>query len=178
MSPVVLVTKSDGSARFCIDFRALNLNTVKQEFPIPHTQDVLNLLRNAKVFTKIDLESAYHQIEMDPDDQEKTGFITQDGCFQWKVMPFGLKNAPFTFQRIVQRVLKEAIGVFVLAYIDDICVFSESIEENLNHTRWVLTKLHEVGLKINVKKCEFLKHEIRFLGYMVGNGSIWITKEH
>ncbi|KRH94789.1 reverse transcriptase, partial [Pseudoloma neurophilia] len=88
MSPVVLVSKKNGSLRFCIDYRALNLNTIKQEFPISHMQDILNSLKHATVFTKIDLESANHQIEMKEEDQHKTGFITQDGCFQWKVMPF------------------------------------------------------------------------------------------
>ncbi|KRH93475.1 LTR retrotransposon [Pseudoloma neurophilia] len=177
LSPVVLVAKSDGSRRFCIDYRALNMNTIRQQYPIPHIQDMFNLLKKARVFTKLDLESAYHQVRIHPDDQAKTGFITQDGIYEWKVMPFGLKNAPFTFQRIINKVLKDAINIFVLVYLDDICIFAENEDENLRYVQWVLTRLREVGLKINVKKCQFLKSTVQFLGFQVGNGKISLTDD-
>lgn len=154
------------------------MNTIKQEFPIPHIQDMFNTLCEARIFTKLDIESAHHQIKTHPDDKLKTGFITQDGCFQWKVMPFGLKNAPFTLQRIIHKILKDAINIFVLAYIDDICIFSRTEEENLEYIKWALNRLSKAGLRINIDKCDFLKKEIKILGFTIGRGQIKITESH
>ncbi|KRH94445.1 gag-pol polyprotein, partial [Pseudoloma neurophilia] len=172
-----LVSKPDGSKRFCIDFCQLNDNTIKQNFPIPHTQDLYNSLKEAKIFSKIYLEAAYHQVRMNALDEEKTGLIAQDRCYQWKVLPFGLKNVPFTFQKIVQNVLKEFMSQFVLVYIDDICVYSDNEEQYLRHLRCVLQRLTEVGFFVNLKKCQFLKSEVSFLGFRIGNGKMSIPQQ-
>ncbi|KRH93960.1 LTR Retrotransposon, partial [Pseudoloma neurophilia] len=128
--------------------------------------------------SKIDLESAYHQIEIHEDDQAKTGFITHSGFYEWTVMPFGLVAAPFTFQRIINHVFKEALNKFVICYLDDILIYSRTQEEHYKHLEWVFNRLGEVGLKANLKKCEFLKKSVQFLGFNINDGKFSIRSEH
>jgi hypothetical protein len=132
----------------------------------------LDTLGNSSWFSSLDLANGYWQVEMDPKDREKTAFITQFGTYQFIVMPFGLCNAPATFQRLMNDVLEDLLWKFVVVYLDDINVHSTSFDQHLEHLRIVFTRLKEAGLKLNPEKCFFLKPELSFLGYVVGKNGI------
>jgi transposase InsO family protein len=166
-SPVVLVKKKDGSLRYCIDYRRLNHVTIKDSYPLPRIDDSLDSLRGAKWLSTCDLASGYWQVEMDPDDAEKTAFTTSSGLFQFKVMPFGLCNAPATFERLMECVLAGLQWEICLVYLDDIIVFADTFEEHVARLGQVLTKVHEAGLKVSAKKCHFFQEKVAFLGHIV-----------
>ncbi len=152
-SPIILVRKKDGSLRICVDYRKLNSVTKADTFPLPRIDDILDQLHQSKYFSSIDLASGYWQIRVHRDSQEKTAFIAPQGLFEFRVMPFGLRNAPAVFQRLMQRVLmglNPAEGPdFVAAYLDDILVFSRTLEEHLLHLNQVIDRLTQAGLKLN-----------------------------
>ena len=136
-SPVVLVKERDGTHRFCVDYRALNAVTKTDSFPLPRIEGLLDQLGESKYFSTLDLASGFWQIRMDPSTQEKTAFVTHQGLYEFRVMPFGLTNAPAVFQRLMQQVMAPLKSTsrpdYVSVYLDDILIFSRSLEEHLQH---------------------------------------------
>ena len=171
-APVLFVSKKDGSRRLCTDFRALNQITVKNRYPLPRIEDLQDCLQKAKVFSKIDLTSGYWQIPIRREDQRKTAFRTRYGHYEWKVMPFGLCNAPATFQRMMNEIFRDFLDVCVVIYLDDILVFSESEAQHQVHLRQVLERLREHRLVAKPKKCVFGQHRVEFLGYVIEDGKL------
>ena len=171
-SPVVLVTKKDGSTRFCIDYRKLNSITKKDCHPLPLIADTIDQLNNANVFSKLDLISGYWNIEMEEKSKEKTAFVCHLGLFHFNRMPFGLTNAPSSFQRYLSFVLNEYLWRFVLVYIDDLIIYSNDMEEHIKHIRLVFEKLAEFQLRLKVEKCEFATEEVAYLGHVISKNGV------
>ena len=176
-APVLFVPKKDGRWRMCIDYRALNKQTIKDRFPLPRIDSLLDRLGSARVFSKLDLTSGYHQIAVKEEHIHKTAFRTQLGQWEFIVMPFGLCNAPATFQRLINKIFTKEIGDFVCVYLDDILIFSHSIEEHLEHLRHVLTRLRESKLYAKLHKCEFLKDKVDYLGFEISTQGIHASPE-
>ena len=171
-SPVVLVTKKDGSTRFCVDYRRLNSLTVKDAYPLPRIDDSLQLLGNQQWFSTMDLASGYWQVAMSPDAQKKAAFVTNEGLFQFRVMPFGLCNAPATFERLMDRALCGMRWSRCLVYLDDVISFGKSVPEAIWRLEEVLARLSDFGLQLKAKKCTFMQTEVGFLGHIVGRSGL------
>ena len=167
-APVIFVRKKDGTLRMCIDYRKLNKQTKKDRYPMPRIDELLDQLLGARVFTKLDLRSGYHQVRIAEEDIHKTAFRTRYGHFEFTVMPFGLTNAPATFQRMMNKALAPFIDKFVVVYLDDILIFSRSEEEHVEHLRAVLQKLREEKFYCKRSKCEFGVQSVEYLGHTVG----------
>lgn len=171
-APVVLVEKKceDGSPpkyRFCTDFRGLNKITKTDAYPLPLIVETLERLGRSKYFSTLDLTSGYHQIPIWPEDREKTAFTTAGGHYEYKKMAFGLVNAPATFQRLMDQLLAEIKGEECLVYLDDIIIYSATIEEHCQRLERVLVRLENANLRVNLNKCTFAQQEVRYLGHLV-----------
>ncbi|GBG66281.1 hypothetical protein CBR_g57879 [Chara braunii] len=163
-APVLFVPKKGGKLRMCIDDRGLNRIPRKNAYPLPRIDDLLDAAGGCKVFSKINLKSGYHQIEVDKSDQHKIAFKTRDGLYEFIVMPFGLTNAPATFQSLMDKVLRHQLNRFVVVYLDDILIFSKCMEEHLKHLE-VLQVLKEAQLHLNLEKYEFGRDSVIYLGH-------------
>ena len=170
-SPIVLVEKKDGGIRFCVDYRKLNQVAKFDAYPMPRIEEMFEHIGSATVISTLDLARGYWQIPMSAASREKTAFATPFGLFEFDVMPFGLHNAPATFQRTMNHILRDC-QEFSGAYIDDIVIFSRSWEEHLRHLQEVFHRLQQAGLTVKLKKCQFGKKRVHYLGHVIGGGEI------
>jgi hypothetical protein len=168
-APILFVKKANGELRMCLDFRALNELTVKNRYPLPLIEDLLDQLKGATYFSKLDLASGYHQIRVAEDDVPKTAFTTRYGLFEFLVLPFGLTNAPATFMTLMHRVFHDYLDKFMLVYLDDLLIFSKSLDEHLGHLRLALQRLRDHHLFAKRSKCIFGASAVPFLGYVVSD---------
>ena len=171
-SPVVLVQKKDGSLRFCIDYRKVNAVTRKDAYPLPRVDDSLDTLASCKWFSTLDLLSGYWQVEVDEKDREKTAFITNEGLFEFTKMPFGLCNAPATFQRLMDLILAGLQWKNCLVYLDDILIIGRTFKEHLDNLGLVFNRLREAGLKLKPSKCFVCQKQVKYLGHVVSPDGI------
>ena len=169
-SPVVLVPKPDDTSRPCIDYRKVNQVTKADAFPIPRLEDCIDRIGRAQVVSKLDLLKGYWQVPLTPNAKEISAFVTPEGLYLCNVLPFGMKNAPATFQRLMNTITNGMSSV--VTYIDDVVVFSSSWEEHLVHLRQLFEKLLEADLVVNLPKCEFGKGQVTYLGHEVGQGKV------
>lgn len=166
-SPVVFVRKKDGSVRPCVDYRKLNEITRKDAYPLPRMDDCLDSMSGANLFSTLDLQSGYWQIEVKESDRPKTAFITRSGLYEYQTLPFGLCSAPSTFQRCMELVLRGLQWKTLLIYLDDVIIFSKTFGEHLEKLDEVFTRFRNAGLKLKPSKCELFKTEVSFLGHIV-----------
>jgi len=165
--PVLLVRKKNGEWRMCVDYRKLNQVTIKDAYALPFIDELLESVHGAKYFSALDLFSGYHQIPMDPKDIEKTSFTTKFGNYNFLVMPFGLTNAPASFQREMNRILMPLIVKCLFVYMDDILVYSPTLEQHLKDLEKVFFIMRKYKFSINLKKCEFCKNSVEVLGHVL-----------
>jgi hypothetical protein len=166
-SPILFVPKKDGTQRLCVDYRALNAVTIKNKYPLPRIDSLMDQLRKAKFFSKIDLRSGYHQMKIRPEDIHKTAFVTRYGQYEYTVVSFGLTNAPAYFMNMMNKVFMDELYKCVVVFIDDILVFSKTAEEHEQHLRIVLRKLRQHRLYAKFSKCEFWMEEVAFLDHVL-----------
>nr|CAE02079.2 OSJNBa0074B10.7 [Oryza sativa Japonica Group] len=176
-APVIFVEKKDKTKRMCVDYRALNEVTIKNKYPLPRIDDLFDQLKGATVFSKIDLRSGYHQLRICEEDIPKTGFTTRYGLYEFTVMSFGLTNAPAFFMNLMNKVFMEYLDKFVVVFIDDILVNSQSEEDHQQHLRLVLGMLREHQLYAKLSKCEFRLSEVKFLGHVISAKGVAVDTE-
>ncbi|KAJ9521377.1 hypothetical protein QJQ45_001243 [Haematococcus lacustris] len=166
-APVLFVQKKSGELRMCIDYRQLNKITIRDQYPLPRIDDLFDQFAGKTVFSSLDLQAGYHQIRIPAEDVPKTAFRTPEGHYQFKVLCFGLTNAPATFQRVMNEAFAEVINDCALVYLDDILVMSENTEEHLVHLRRVFDLLRKNKFYAKLSKCEFMKRTLMFLGHII-----------
>ena len=171
-SPVLLLKKRDGTWRMCVDYRALNAVTVKDRFPLPTIDELLDELGSATIFSKLDLTSGFHQILVSPEDIHKTTFRTHDGHYEYKVMPFGLCNAPATFLATMNDIFRPLLHKTLIVFFDDILVYSASVALHIQHLAQVFDLLARHQFYLKAPKCEFCKMKISYLGHVVSAGAV------
>ena len=164
---VLFVKNKDKTFRLCIDYRQLNRVTIKNQYPLPRIDDLFDQLRGARVYSKKDLRTGYHQLRVREADIPKTTFRTRYGHFEFMVMPFGLTNALAAFMDLMHRVFQPYLDLFVVVFVDDILIYSQSEEEHEDHLRVILQLLRDHHLYAKFSKCEFWLTEVRFLGHVV-----------
>ncbi|GBG83511.1 hypothetical protein CBR_g37225 [Chara braunii] len=168
-APVLFARKADGTLRLCIDYRSLNRYTVKNSYPTPRADELFDRLAGNRFFTKINLRSGYHQIRVAAEDQPKTAFRSRFGHYEFTVMPFGLTNAPATFQTAMNDIFRDILEEYVLVYLDDILVYSRTLEDHIRHLRDVLQRLRKHGFYAKLSKCRFAQRKVDFLGHHVSD---------
>ena len=176
-SMALVVWKKDGTPRVVIDYRGLNDVTVKNKYPLPLMDELFDRVHGANFFTKIDLRTGFHQIKIHPDDREKTAFRTRFGSFEYTVLPMGLCNAPGTFMQLMNETFRDVLDRFVLAFLDDILVFSKTREEHVTHVREVLTRLRKQKLYAKLSKCQFFQQQVEFLGHQIGTNGLSVSQD-
>ena len=167
-----MVLKEDGLLRLTIDYQKVNYTTLPDPYPLPRIDDIIARFAKNKFFSKIDLANGYYQVKMHKDSIKFTTFISEFGKLEYLVMPIGLKNAGSTFQRMMDKVLEGLIGEICFVYLDDIIIFSEDLEGHEERVKQVLDRLKSNGLQIKIKKCEFIKTSILFLGHLISYGQV------
>ncbi len=175
-APVLFVPKKDGKLRFCIDYRKLNSMTVKDSYPIPRMDECIDTLGEARVFSTLDAYSGYWQMNVAKKDRPKTAFVCHSGTFQCKRMPFGLTNAPATFQRALDLILTKYKWQTCLVYLDDVIIFSTSVEEHIRHVDEVLSCLSSAGVTLKISKCHFFTTTVEYLGHIIKPGQLEIDQ--
>ena len=176
-SPLVLVRKKDGSLRCCVSYQKLNDVTRKDAYPIPRIDDTLDMLSGSLYFSTLDLASGYYQVKMDPKDKEKTAVATHIGLFNFLRMPFGLCNAPSTFERLMERVLRGLQWHQCLLYLDDVIIYSVSFLDHVTQIRNVFDRFREAGLRMKAKKCSLFQTSVEYLGHVVGQDGVSTTED-
>ena len=176
-APVLFVKKKDGTFRLCIDYRELNKVTIKNKYPLPRIDDLLDQLKGAKVFSKIDLRSGYHQLKVREEDIPKTAFRTRYGHYEFLVMPFGLTNAPAIFMDLMNRCFHEYLDQFVVVFIDDILIYSRSEADHEEHLRIIFEILRQNELYAKLSKCAFWLKEVEFLGHIINQDGVMVDPQ-
>ena len=174
---IVLVKKKDGTQRFCVDYRQLNSVTIKDAYPLLRIDETLDALSGATWFSTLDLASGYWQVELDVDARKKSAFLADGGLYAWKVMPFGMCNAPATFERLMDQVLRGLHWETLLVYLDDVIVFAKTIDEEMERLQQVFQRLRQAGLKLKPKKCNLFKTSVAYLGHIVSSEGVSTDKE-
>ena len=176
-APILFVKKKDSTMRMCVDYRALNEITIKNKYPLPRVDELFDRLQGAQYFSKIDLRSGYHQIRIDDQDIPKTAFRTRYGHFEFLVLPFGLTNAPATFMHLMHETFRSHLDDYVIVFLDDILIYSKSLDDHERHVREVLEILRKQKLYAKESKCELFKEEVEFLGHIVGRSGIRMMED-
>jgi hypothetical protein len=171
-APIVFAKKKDGSLRLCVDYRGLNKLTIKNRYPLPLIGELLDRISKATIFSKFDIRDGYNRLRMAEGEEEKTAFRCRYGLFEYTVMPFGLCNAPGTFQHYMNETFREFLDKFLVIYLDDFLVYSNSLKEHKIHVRQILERLREAGLYLKPSKCQFHAEEVEFLGFIIGKNGV------
>ncbi|GKA65587.1 putative nucleotidyltransferase, ribonuclease H [Tanacetum coccineum] len=171
-APVLFQRKKDGSLRMCIYYRALNKVTIKNKYPIPLIADLFDQLRKARYFTKLDLRSRYYQVRIAEGDEAKTTCVTRYGSYEFLVMPFGLTNVPSTFCTLMNKLFYSFLDKFVVVYLDDIVVYSHTLEKHVLHLKQVFQVIRDNELYVKLEKCSFVQDEVEFLGHKIKDGGL------
>ncbi|SPC60939.1 uncharacterized protein UHOD_11199 [Ustilago sp. UG-2017b] len=171
-SPILFVKKKDGSLHLCVDYRGLNQITIRNRYPLPLIDELLDRLREARFFTHIDLRSAYNLLRIAKGDEWKTAFRTRYGLFQYNVMPFGLTNAPASFQHLMNDTFKDMLDRSLIIYLDDLLIYSSTLEQHQGHVSAVLARLRQAGLYAKAEKCQFSTLQTEFLGFVVSDQGV------
>ena len=167
-----MVKKKDGSNRFCVDYRKLNDITIKDAYPLPRIDESLDQLAGSKWFSCLDLNAGYWQVETDPKDREKTAFTSRKGLYEFNVMPFGLCNAPATFERLMETILAGLHWQICLIYLDDVIVTGKTFQDMVNNLGRVFERFYQAGLKLKPRKCTLFAKQVEFLGHVISEDGI------
>ncbi|CAF1273263.1 unnamed protein product [Didymodactylos carnosus] len=176
-SPILSLKKQDKSLRFCIDLRRINEITIKDKYPMPITYDIFDQMSNAAYFSKIDFKSVYFEILLVKSERPKTAFSTRDGRYQFCVLPQGVSNGTPVFQRIINNILGPAKWKYTLAFLDDIIIYNNSFDQNIEHLSHILSLLRDARIRLNIEKSEFVKTKMNYLGHHIEHGIIRPNEE-
>jgi hypothetical protein len=166
-APIHFMQKKDGSLRLCVDYHGLNAMMVKDHILLPLIGEALDRLAKATIYTKLDVKDAYHNLRIAEGDEWKTAFRTKYGLYEYLVMPFRLTNAPASFQQWMNEILSDYLDVFCIAYLDDILIYLDNLEQYCQHVKMILRRVEEVGLTLKASKCEFHTNRTEYLGYII-----------